>query len=317
MKKIFGFGLICLLLFLVACGGSKSFNEFAPAATAAFVVEEAEPMMAPTSEAVLAVEDETIAEVPAGADTVSDSRVIPNQQSERLIIKTADMSITVEQTDQSVEAATNITINAGGYILSQQVWEQNGFRYATMRVGVPVDSFEQVMRSFRTLGMVTSENASGEDVTEEFVDLESRLENLRITQERLQTFLSQATKIEDVIELNQELSRVEEEINVIEGRMNYLVNRAAFSTIALSLNPLIPTPTPSPTATPTPIPTAESWRPGDTAQIAVVQLQEGAQDTADFFIYNGIVCGPWLLLFGLLGLVGWRIGRRLRLFNRQ
>lgn len=314
MKKNFAVLLICLLLFLVACGGNESAENFAPMATESFVAVEDEMMMEPTGA------PEAVVEAPAGADadTTLDSRFAPtNQQSERLIIKTADMSITVEQTDQSVEAATNIAINAGGYILSQQVWEQNGFRYATMRVGVPVASFEQVMRSFRTLGLVASENASGEDVTEEFVDLESRLENLRITQERLQTFLSQATKIEDVIELNQELSRVEEEINVIEGRMTYLVNRAAFSTIALSLNPLIPTPTPSPTATPTPIPTAESWRPGDTAQIAVVQLQEGAQNTADFFIYNGIICGPWLFLVGLLGLLGWRIGRRFTWFNRQ
>ena len=97
--------------------------------------------------------------------------------------------------------------------------------------------------------------------------------------------------MDETLKVNDELKSVEEEIAVIQGRLNYLGNRAAFSTIDLNIQPWIPTPTPSPTptatptATPTPLPTPETWRPADTAKVAGVELQESAQDTADFFIY--------------------------------
>jgi hypothetical protein len=123
--------------------------------------------------------------------------------------------------------------------------------------------------------------------------------------------------------LNEELKQVEEEIAVIQGRINFLQDRSAFSTIDLTINPWIPTPTATatatatPTPTATPLPTAEVWRPGDTARVAAVQLQDSAQNTADFAIYNGIVCGPWLLLLFLLAYPGWRLSQRWRLWPRR
>jgi len=76
------------------------------------------------------------------------------------------------------------------------------------------------------------------------------------------------------------------------------------------------TATATPTPTATPLPTAEVWRPGDTVQVAAVQLQDTAQNTADAAIYNSIVCGPWLLLFLLIGLPGWRLARRLGVLEK-
>jgi hypothetical protein len=89
--------------------------------------------------------------------------------------------------------------------------------------------------------------------------------------------------------------------------MNFLADRAAVSTINLTINPWIPTATPTqtptstptptatPTHTPTPLPTPDEWRPGDTAHTALVSLENTSTSTADFLIYNGITCGPWLL----------------------
>jgi hypothetical protein len=97
--------------------------------------------------------------------------------------------------------------------------------------------------------------------------------------------------------------------------MTYLADRAAVSTINLTINPIIPTATPThtptatPTHTPTPLPTADDWLPGDTAKTAFVALENTSTDAADFAIYNGIVCGPWLVLFGIVGLFFWRIAR--------
>lgn len=232
----------------------------------------------------------------------------------RLIIKDGRIIVVVDETETAVDQTMQLIVDLGGYIISQHVFnDAQGYRYATMRLAVPVLNFEDAMRTLRTLGDVVSESASGDDVTGEFVDLNSRLDNLDATRERLRSFLEQAETVEQALEVNAELKIIEEEIAVIQGRINFLSDRAAFSTIDLTIDPWIPTPTPSPTptmtptSTPTPLPTPHEWRPGDTAETAAVQLQNTAQGTADFFIYYGIVCGPWLFLLALLTYIVWRL----------
>ncbi len=238
------------------------------------------------------------------------------QTQQRLIIRDGRMVVTVVDTETAVNSATNLAVGLGGYIISQNMFDDvQGFTYANMRLAVPVDQFEFALRELRKLGEVTDESSSGEDVTDEYVDLNSRLTNLQATQERLLEFLDEAETIDEILEVNEELTKVEEDIAVIQGRINFLRDRAAFSTIDLTLNPLLPTPTPSPTPTATPLPTPESWLPGDTAETAVVQLQNTAQNVADFGIFYGILCGPWLVVLLLvlwvtLRLRRWWRGRR-------
>jgi hypothetical protein len=232
------------------------------------------------------------------------------RQPQRLIIKNAEMAITVNETDGAVDRAVQVAVDYGGYVISQRVWDDaGGYRYGTLLLAVRVDQFEAAMRALRTLGQVSNESASGQDVTDEYVDLNSRLGNLQATQNRLRTFLEDAQNITETLRVHEELIWVEEEIGIIQGRMNYLQDRAAFSTIRVNLNPFIPTPVPSPsptaTATPTPTPRPE-WRPDDTAKVALGRLQNSSQSTADFLIYYGIVCGPWLFILSLLAFFGWR-----------
>jgi hypothetical protein len=238
------------------------------------------------------------------------------RQPQRLIIKNADMAVTVSDTDRAVDGAVQVVVDYGGYIISQRVWDDaNGYRYGTLLLAVRVDQFEVAMRALRTLGHVTNESASGQDVTDEYVDLNSRLGNLLATQDRLRTFLEEARNINETLRVHEELILVEDEIGIIQGRMNYLQDRAAYSTIRINIEPFIPTPTPSltpsptPTSTPVPTPTPTvrpDWRPDETAKVALGQLQDSSQSTANFFIYYGILCGPWLFLLALLALFGWR-----------
>ena len=245
--------------------------------------------------------------LPATAPSSSNE---PNAQppQQRLIIKDGDMTVLVDDTETAVTQATDVAVSVGGYIINQNVFDDpQGYRFATMRLGVPVDHFETALKVLRDLGTVTNESASGVDVTDEFVDLNSRVDNLIATRDRLRSFLLDAVNVEEALRVNEELRRIEEEIAIIQGRINFLADRASFSTIDLTLNPWIPTPTPSPTPTATPIPTAESWRPGDTAQLAGVELQETAQDAADFVIYNSIATLPWLIIWAVILYGGWRV----------
>lgn len=200
----------------------------------------AEPLMVQTQviteeRVVMATSDVALAQ------TGQEEHQVPAQ---RLIIKNGEMTLIVTNTDQAIYTAIDHIIQLGGYILNQQVYNgTNGYRYAQITLGVPVEKFEVAMQTLATLGQLNRQSVSGQDVTEEYVDLNSRLINLQTTQERLRTFLTETRKIEDTLKVNTELSRVEGEIEVIQGRISFLANRAAFSTITLKLNPLLPTPT--------------------------------------------------------------------------
>jgi len=278
---------------------------------------EAEPTQVVEVSGETVVQEVVVTASPGGAagengGPVASSDTNPAQQTQaRLIIKDGDMTIEVRDADAAAEELINLTVDFGGYVIGQRIWTgSDGFRFADIEVAVPVNQFEAAMRAFRTLGIVLDESATGEDVTDEYVDLNSRLGNLYATQDRLRTFLEQATTISETLAVHNELTAIEQEIGVIQGRINFLQDRSSFSTITVNLQPLIPTPTSTPTATPTLPPTPEIWLPGDTAETAVVQLRNTGQSFFDFLLYNGIVCGPWLLALALLAYGGYRIFRR-------
>ncbi len=307
--------LLCLLvligLVLVACGGADYAVETIEVQVTRVVTEEivleGETIEVTVITEVEVASEESVERTASGSDAARPANE-PVQQ--RLIIKDGNMAVTVDDTETAVTEATDVAVRLGGYIINQNVFDnEQGYRFATMRLGIPVDSFETALKALRELGTVTNESASGVDVTDEFVDLNSRVDNLIATRDRLRSFLQEAINVEEALRVNEELLKVEEEIAIIQGRINFLADRSAISTIDLTLNPWIPTPTPSPTPTATPIPTAESWRPGDTAKVASVQLQQSAQNTADFVIFHGISTLPWLLVWVVVGFVGWRIYR--------
>ncbi len=250
------------------------------------------------------------------AESETERPSASSAQIQRLIIKDGNMTLVAVEPDAVLEEAIDLAVDLGGYVISQRIWDdERGFRFATVRLGVPVDRFEEAMRILRTFGSVTDESASGQDVTDEYVDLNSRLANLLATQERLRSFLEEAENVEEILAVNEELKEIEEELEIVQGRMTYLADRAAVSTINLTINPVIPTATPTntptatPTNTPTPLPTPDEWRPGDTAHTAFVALENTSTSTADFLIYNGITCGPWLLLVSIVSFFFWRIVR--------
>lgn len=235
------------------------------------------------------------------------------QTGDRLVIKNGEVQVLVNNTDTALATALNLIKGFNGYVLSQEVWEGEGrYRYATITAGIPAESFEAVMHAFKTLGIVQNESATGQDVTDTAVDLDSRLSNLHANQERVRLFLGQTRYMTETLDVHDQLTHAENEIEGLQGQQNYLVDRAGSSTITLQIIPFIPTPTPLPTATPTPLPTPQAWHPADTAQLATVRLTETSQIVADIAVYRLITCTPWLLLLALAGYPIWRISRRRR-----
>ena len=189
-----------------------------------------------------------------------------------------------------MDQATGVAVDSGGYIVSSKTWLQDGFKYAQMTMGIPSDQFEVAQRRLRGLALeVQNDTASGQDVSQEYVDLQSRLTNLEATAARIREFLDKATKVSDALEVNQQLSDVEGQIEEVKGRMQFLKDRSAFSTIALTLNPQVPTPTPYPTPTPV------AWQPGKTIEAAGDTLGGLLRGLVDAVIWFGIVLLPFAI----------------------
>lgn len=230
-----------------------------------------------------------------------------NFASNHMIIKNADVRLQVEDTDVAIDRATQAIGDLGGYIVSSRVWyqdyydgiESKNYKYATLTVGIPVDQFERMLGRLRNLSVkVLDETASGEDVTNQFVDLQSQVTNLEATRDRIKSFLEDAKTVDEALRINQELSTVESQIESIKGQMNYLQDRSAYSTITVNFEPVLPEMKVQPT--PTPI----AWNPGETFGSATKTLTSAYQGIVElliwlFVVFLPIVAPPVLILWGI------------------
>jgi hypothetical protein len=219
------------------------------------------------------------------------------------------MRLMVADTDLTIDRVTQVVDDCGAYIISSRVWYQDwmgdSYKYATITIGVPVDQFERAIRRLRDLAVqVVDETASGQDVTDEYVDLQSRLENLEATRDRIREFLDQARNVDEALLVNEELAAVEAQIEQVQGRMNYLFDRSAFSTITVQIDPELPEPTPTPTPTPAP-----PWSPGPTIRQAGQTLTSTGQVLIELALWFIIVIVPLSAPFLAIAWLIWRRNR--------
>ncbi len=230
----------------------------------------------------------------------------------RLIIKNGEMTLLVADTDRALDQATSVAVDTGGYIVASKTWLEDGFKHAQMTMGVPVDQFEVAQRRLRGLAVqVLNDTASGQDVSDEYVDLQSRLNNQEATAARIREFLKDSKTVEEALKVNAQLTEVENEIEQIKGRMNFLKDRSAFSTLVVTLEPQRPTPTPTSTPTPTPTPTPAYWQPGKTVEAAGDTLGGLLRGLIDALIWLGIVVLPFVIpVLALIAIVMYFNRRR-------
>ncbi|MFO7664879.1 MAG: DUF4349 domain-containing protein [Chloroflexota bacterium] len=296
-RQILGLIIFTLsAMVMVACGsratqvmpeeamfvGEEAF-EFAPAA----------PAEAPRAEFSLNVGGE--AQLPAG--------------QERLIIRIGDMSIVVADTEEALDQIAAMAENGGGWVVSSNVFQSTASaKSGYIQIRVPAAGFQSVLDAIAGLAVeVTRLSTSGTDVTEEYVDLSARLGNLEATAARLRNFLDEARTVEEALAVNQELSRIEGEIESLKGRMQYLEQSSAFSSISVNV-------TPDELAQPVQIGT---WRPTGVAKNAMEALITALQGMANAVIWFVIFILPILLLIAIpFVLLIWLI-RRLRRRERK
>jgi hypothetical protein len=152
------------------------------------------------------------------------------------IINTASLSIEVKDVHGSIETLKNPASQKGGYLSSTNIQKSYNDRLSgSVIIRVPAAEFENTLTSIKAIGTVKSVSTQGQDVTEEYVDLQAQKISYQNQLAQYNEIMKKAVKVEDVITVQQQIDRVQTELNRLIGRLKYLDSRIDLSTITVNL----------------------------------------------------------------------------------
>ncbi|PIV17915.1 MAG: hypothetical protein COS41_06215 [Elusimicrobia bacterium CG03_land_8_20_14_0_80_50_18] len=158
-------------------------------------------------------------------------------QDERKLVKTGNISIEVKDYDSSVKAIDAMLKEFDGFILrSSKYVSDDNKAVGDISVKVKPENFDSFVSRLDSLGRVKSKNSYINDVTEQYIDLESRLNSSLRVEKRLREILTIKTKnVKDILEVEKELTRVGENIERLKGRKKYLDNRIGMAELTIHI----------------------------------------------------------------------------------
>jgi hypothetical protein len=218
-----------------------------------------------------------------------------------MIIRTVTLTLSVEDVSQAFKQVEIIAESVGGSVTSSTFRQEGDLTNASVVLRIPADqrTYNSTMEQLRRLAVrVPEESLSSQDVTEEFVDLESNLRNLQATEARLISLMERAQKVEEVIAVQRELTNVRGQIERIEGRRRFLERRSEFTTINLTLRDVRASTSGRPSG----------WNLKETLEDALSALTESVQVLGRIAIWL-VVMFP---VYGLPFLLIWWLVRRRR-----
>lgn len=165
---------------------------------------------------------------------------VPRSQPQ--LVKTADLVISVESVEASLDAVQQIIQQQQGDLLGLQdsaPTNDRSHHTATIQIRVAQTRLESALQALKALGTVQRQSISAEDVSDQLVDYQARLRNLKKTEETLLEIMERSGEVGDVLKVAQELSNVRNSIEQITAQLSNLQNRVNFSTINLSLQETI------------------------------------------------------------------------------
>lgn len=172
----------------------------------------------------------------------SDTSNATAQPGERKIIKNAALTVEVASPTESQPKIVSIAESHQGFVITSEVTQRSTEDKAqpdvivNLVVRVPAAQFNQVLGEIRAVGIrVSQEKITGEDVTQEFIDLEARIKNQKALEGQFIEIMKRAAKVEDALQVQRELANVRTEIEKLEGRRRFLENQASLSTINVTL----------------------------------------------------------------------------------
>jgi len=155
----------------------------------------------------------------------------------RKIIRNGSLQLVVDNIGETVDKVRAIAEGKGGFLASLTVSDrEEADKKGFLTIRVPVAEFTKTMQELKALARVVEEESlTGDDVTEQFVDLDAQLRNLKATESQLLEVLKQAHSVEDILKVRDRLSDVRGQIEQLEGRRRYLANQTDLATISITL----------------------------------------------------------------------------------
>lgn len=159
----------------------------------------------------------------------------------RKIIRNADLTLEVAAPTEAQRKITSIAESLGGFVVtSESKQRQTGDAKQELEVNlvvrVPATQFNSALEQIRSTGSrVIQEKITGQDVTEEFIDIEARIKTQKALESQFLEIMKQAHKVADALEVQRQIAEVRTEIEKLEGRKRFLENRASLSTITVNL----------------------------------------------------------------------------------
>jgi hypothetical protein len=230
--------------------------------------------------------------------TSSSGESLSDTSIDRMIVRNSNLSLVVLDITKSRDQISQLAVSLGGYVVSSSISGSGHDLTGRISIRVPDGKFEQVISQIRGLAVkVDNESTSSQDITEEYLDLESRLKNAQATESQYLALLSKASTVQDILSIQDKLSQTRQQIEQIKGRMQYLEQTSAMSLIAVSL---------SPEGSNNPI-TWLDWNFGQILKLAV----------SGFIIFLQVLFGIiiWVAIFSpvwgsIVGLIYWRRHRK-------
>jgi hypothetical protein len=241
-SKVLFIFITVMLITAMFFAGCMSSNEAIPVEGAmepsrdsgTYVTEVAEEAV----EQEASAEDKGFEEVPtdesaSGEIQYGDTDVSGN----RKVIKNAYIGMEIEggSFEKVMFELTALAEQSGGFIASSESYSdsEGNMTSGNITMRVPSNKYNSILEKVKEMGTIESVSSSGQDITQEYVDLESRLRNYEAQEKVLLELLEQSKRVSDMLEIQRELSNVRGEIEVIKGRMTYLDDLVSFSTISV------------------------------------------------------------------------------------
>lgn len=242
-------------------------------------------------------------------ETVYEEEVPPSTPteiptSERKLIQNGALSLSVDRVEDSITLLSGIAENLGGRIDAVSMYNASGAvkKQATVVLRVPAVNFGVAMEQVKKIAKkVRSENITTQDITEKFIDMQARLKNLKAEETQYLEIMQRASKIEDVLRVSEHLYSVRQEIEQLQGQMNYLSRQVDMSIITVTLF-----------SEPDIEPTNIGWSPLTTAKEAVQALFEGVSGFFSVIIFILLFLIPIVILWGAVAVLAvWVIWKAL------
>lgn len=154
----------------------------------------------------------------------------------RMVVQDTSLSMQVKDVSEVMTGIEKLSVSMGGYMVNRSMYKPEGAATGSISIRVPVEKRADTLASIKLLGIKTvSENVSGHDVTDQYVDIQGRIDNLNKTKIKMTALQDQASRVQDLMDIQMQLNNIQSQIDSYVGQQKYLEQTAKLTRISVNL----------------------------------------------------------------------------------